>query len=263
MTGASSGIGFALALALAQKGYDLVVTAPTEAELEEVNRQIIALGRKCFKAPADVRDAALMLAIPQQASQILGQPIELAIANAGVLRYGPPEQQSLEDDMFTFGVNLIGAVHLVRAVLPAMLERRSGHLVGVGSLAGVLPFPQRPAYTASKSGLIYYFRGLALDLKAYSIPVTVVLPGYVHSPMTAKIDRMPLAWSSERAARYIVKGLEQKRATIAFPWPLVWGLRLLGLLPEFAQTFLLRRQQLHLRPAGAADSSVSSEAASS
>ncbi len=247
ITGASSGIGRALALEMAKRGHDLVVTAPTEAELHAVRTEIEALGRRCVVAPADVRDAAAMLAIPGECERQLGRPVDLAVANAGVLRYGTPSELTLADDTLAIEVNLMGTIHLVRAVLPAMLARRSGHVVAISSLAGILPMPLRPAYSASKAAVATYFRSLALDLTGTGVSTSVVFPGYVQSAMTTELASMPLAWTSERAAAYIADRLQRHRSSIAFPWPLVWGLTLLSLLPVALQNPILRRQRLLFR----------------
>lgn len=246
ITGASSGIGEALAIEMARRGYHLVLSARRADRLDTLNEKIIALGARAAVCPVDVTDTEAVLAVPQAAAHELGCPgIDVAVANAGVLHYGRVADLALEDEHTTFDVNVKGVLNTVRAVLPDMLARDSGHIVAVSSIAGLAPLPERAAYTASKAAVHFYMDSLRLELHDTGVTVGVILPGYVESQMTAPVrSSMPFFWTAERAAKYIVDRIERKRGRIAFPWPLHFVIALSRFLPRPLREWGLRRQRV-------------------
>lgn len=246
ITGASSGIGEALAIEMARRGYHLVLSARRADRLDDLNERILALGARAAVCPVDVTDAKAVLAVPEAAARELGcSGIDVAIANAGVLNYGRVAQLTLEAEHNTFDVNVKGVLNTIRAILPDMLARDSGRIYAVSSIAGLAPLPERCAYTASKAAVHFYMDSLRLELHHTGVTVGVVLPGYVESQMTAAVQSpMPFFWTAERAAKYIVDRIERKRGTIAFPWPLHLVIALSRFLPRPLREWGLRRQKV-------------------
>ncbi len=231
ITGASRGIGRALARTLAASSIRLGLAgrdqrALAEAALEARERGALVrttcLDVRCFNAVRRwVREAETE------------QPIDLAIANAGVNcpddEYGqaPDALRELVD------VNLLGAANVVSAVLPSMRDRGRGQLVLISSLAGLRGFAGMASYAASKAGLRGYGEALRSELRADGIGVTVVCPGFVDTEMAAQVTgTKPGQMSADRAARIILRGIERNRALVAFPAAEALGIRLLGFLPD-------------------------------
>ena len=244
ITGASSGIGQALALEYARRGDDIVLTARRAERLENLKNTVENLGQRALVCPGDVRDAERMTEIPTEVERALGVGgIDIAIANAGVVKSGPLGSVSLEDEKRIFDVNVNGVLHTIHAVLPRMRARGKGHLVAISSIAGRLPLPGRAAYVASKVAVTYYMNSIGLQLTGTGITTTAVLPGYVESEITEKIrSKMPFLWSSERAARVICNGVDQGRTEIRFPWQMHTMVNLAQLLPRPLREIALRRQ---------------------
>lgn len=244
ITGASSGIGRALALEYGRNGFDLALTARREDKLASLRDELEALGRKVAVCPADVTDAASVAAIPEQvAARLGGAGIDTAIANAGVIKSGPMSKLSAEDEAWQIDVNVKGVIHTVKAVLPQMRARGAGRLAVVASIAGRAPLPGRAAYVASKSAATYYLDSIRLELFGTGVTTTVVQPGYVESEMTAGVrSRMPFFWDAERAARVIYKGIESGKRHVRFPWQLHAAISLANALPAPIREAILKRQ---------------------
>jgi short-subunit dehydrogenase len=244
ITGASAGIGRAVSLELARRGYDLVLTARRQELLESLAEEAEALGASVAICTADVTDRDVMLQVPEKAAEQLGREgIDVAIANAGIIHSGPFETVTAEQSTKIIDVNVNGVIHTCHAVIPKMLERGRGHVVAISSIAGTTPLPSRPAYTASKAAVNCYIESLRLELEPRGINTTLVLPGYVESDMTAKNkQKMPFFWSADRAARRIVAGIEKKQHWVAFPWQMHLAIKLSKALPRPIRDNALRRQ---------------------
>jgi short-subunit dehydrogenase len=162
------------------------------------------------------------------------ESIDLLIANAGVtLAIGDAEEaEAFDAAREVLAVNLDGALATVAGVLPEMRRRGSGQIALVSSLGAYYGLPQTPTYCASKAALRAYGEALRLRLAPQGVAVSVVLPGYVETSMTARLrGPKPALMSPERTALLIRRGLERNRARIAFPRPLAWGLLWLSVLP--------------------------------
>ena len=227
VTGASSGIGRALAERLIGAGWTVAVTARRSVALADL---AAAHGERVIVAPADVADAAAMAAAHDAIRQAGHGEVALLIANAG--RYSPGEALAADAFRAVIEVNLIGAANTLAPVLPGMLARGRGQVVLVASLAGLMGLPGASAYGASKAALINWAESLRLDLSGRGIHVQVVNPGFVATPMTA-VNRfpMPFLMPVEAAAARIVAGLASRRFEIAFPRRLAWPMKLVRLLP--------------------------------
>ncbi len=220
VTGASSGIGRALATALAAKGARVGVTARRGDMLDELVREVRSSGGTIEAATADVADRAAITAAIHRLEATLG-PTDLLIANAGVglpSGVGPDHVVAVEQMV---RVNLLGVVYAFDSVLPGMLARKSGHLVAVSSLAAYKGLPGSAGYCASKAAVNAYCEGLRIELRSRGVAVTCVCPGFIDTPMTAKNPKpMPFLMTADEAARRIVTALRRKPAVFNFPWPM-------------------------------------------
>jgi short-subunit dehydrogenase len=228
ITGASSGIGRALAVALARQGVKVAASArsgDTLAELARAHPGIAPL-------PLDVTDAAAMTQAARSIAGTLG-PIDLAVFNAGIWEAMAARNFSSAKAAHSMAVNYQGVVNGVEAVLPAMLERGHGHISMVASVAGYRGVGPTSAYGPTKAAVINLAETLRNDLALRGIKVSVINPGYVETPMTSTNKfPMPYMVSAEDAARRIIHGLEKGKFEIAFPWQLVALMKLGRLMPN-------------------------------
>lgn len=228
LTGASSGIGAALAPLLLQQGHRLAVSARNAEALHALSRRH---GDQVLVVPGDLRDAGQVRAIGQQIAQAWGG-LDQVILNAGTCEY--LDSQAFEAAMVERVVasNLFSASHCVEAALPLLRQGTRPHLVAVASAVTLLPLPRAGAYGASKAALRYLFESLRIDLGREGIAVTLVSPGFVDTPLTQRNDfAMPQCWPAEKAARHIAEHLDGRPFDIAFPTVLIASLRLLAWLP--------------------------------
>jgi len=231
ITGGSDGIGKALAKESVKRGAKVALMARREPLLRTVQEE---LGEdRCAIYPGDVRDRETVRKMVEDVEKRWGK-VDIAIANAGVGTLFPKGKWDPEKVEEVFAINLLGTVHLISAVLPGMKERRGGHIVGIGSLAGLRGLPGGSSvYSASKAAMITLLEGLAVDLKPFGIRVTTVNPGFVDTPMTQKNTfPMPFMVSVEKASKKILNGIEKGKRYIEFPFPLVVGTHLLKFLPS-------------------------------
>ncbi len=230
ISGASSGIGRALALAYAAPGTTLALGGRDRQRLAGVAEACRARGAAATFTAVDVCRAAATAAWVSAAEAVA--PLDLVIANAGISAGTAGGGESAEQTARIFAVNVDGVINTVLPALPAMRARRRGQVAVMSSLAGFAGLPGAPAYCASKAAVRVWGEGLRGLLAPEGIGVSVICPGFVASPMTAVNSfRMPLLMSAERAAGIIVNGLAADRARVAFPWPLHAGVRLLAALP--------------------------------
>ncbi len=228
ITGASSGIGTALALGFAAPGVELALGGRDQARLEHVAERCREAGGAVHSAQIDVTDRETMAAWLLEVDR--AAPLDLVIANAGTA--GPGGLGGPEVARTIFAINLDGVVNTILPILPAMSARGRGQLALMSSLAGFCGLPSAPAYCASKAAVRVWGEGLRGRLGRQGIAVSVICPGFVRTPMTAgNRFPMPLIMTPERAAAIIRRGLVRRRARIAFPRPLYWGVRLLQALP--------------------------------
>ncbi len=232
ITGASSGIGAELARQLASLGVRVGVTARREEKLRELTLEIQARGGTAIAEPADAMDIQATRNAIHRLVEQLG-PVDLLVANAGIGLSTSPSRFSAESIEQMMRVNVIGAAAAIEAVLPSMLERRRGHLVGISSLAGYRGLPTVGGYSASKAALSSLFESLRVDLRTRGITVTTVHPGYVKTPMTEGSTRsQPFLMDVGPAAAVILRGIAARRREVNFPWPMAALVGLASWLPN-------------------------------
>lgn len=240
ITGASSGIGAALARRYAGEGVALFLGGRHAARLEAVAAACRAKGAAAQTAAVEVTDAAGMQAWINGADD--AAPLDLVVANAGVSAGTGGGGEGCEQTRRLFQVNVLGKVNTVMPALTRMRPRRHGQVAIMSSLAGFRGFPGAPAYCGSKAAVRLWGESLRADLAHEGIGVSVLCPGYIDTAMTAGNGfRMPMLMGADRAAERIRRGLAANRARIAFPLPVYLAVRLLAALPPALVDPLLRR----------------------
>jgi NAD(P)-dependent dehydrogenase (short-subunit alcohol dehydrogenase family) len=225
ITGASSGIGQALALELARRGTRVVVAARRVDRLEILVERIREAGGLAEAWELDVSDPQAVFVAVAHWDRVLGG-LDLVIANAGVGSVGPAHELRWEDVSRVLEVNFTGAIATLLAAKDVMLPRGRGTLVGVSSLAGLRSLPGSGAYSATKAGLQVFLETLELDLRPLGLKVVDIQPGFVRSEMTDRNDfHMPFMLEVEDCAVRCVDGMEAGKSLIHFPWQLSWPLR--------------------------------------
>ncbi|MBI4467584.1 MAG: SDR family NAD(P)-dependent oxidoreductase [Acidobacteria bacterium] len=183
VTGASRGIGYAVATELGRRGYRLALLARRKPPLEEAAQRLASSGAVVDTYPCDVQDAAQVRATFKQILDRAGR-VDVLVNNAGVGTFAPVHQISDADWDSTLNTNLRGVFYCSKAVIPRMIEQRLGHIINISSLAGKNPLPGGSAYCASKWGLMGLTYSMAEDLREYGIRVSVVCPGSVQTEFT-------------------------------------------------------------------------------
>ena len=242
ITGASSGIGRGFALELARRGARLgLVARRTELLNEIVAEMDPAQQPKSLAIAADVQEALSIRAAAEQLIEKFGR-IDVLIANAGVGVTNPGTQFDAAKLASVIHVNVIGAANSVAAVLPEMVVRGSGQLVAISSLAAYRGLPKSAAYCASKAGVSAMFESLRLDLAPRGITVTIIHPGFIKTPLTAgRQARLPWLLECDVAVNKMLRAIEQRKKSYAFPWQLASIVRLGMVLPNFMYDWISSR----------------------
>ncbi len=240
ITGASSGIGAALAKSYAAPGVRLSLSGRNEARLTMVAGLCRGAGAEVNTAVRDVTDAEAMAT---WIAEVDGQrPLDLVIANAGISAGTASGAEDRAQSEAVFAVNLDGVRNTVLPAIEAMRSRGHGQIAIMSSLAAFRGFPGAPAYCASKAAVRIWGEALRGHLAGAGVAVSVICPGFVRSRMTEVNDfPMPFLMDAERAAAIIRRGLARNRGRIAFPWPTYFWAWLLGVLPTALTDRLLRQ----------------------
>ncbi|WP_331894764.1 SDR family NAD(P)-dependent oxidoreductase [Magnetovibrio sp.] len=240
ITGASSGIGAALALEYAAPGVHLTLTGRDAARLEDVQRDCVDKGASVRAKVLSVTDRAAMAAFIGETDRL--QPLDLVIANAGISGGSGGNGESEEQARAIFDVNFTGVLNTIWPAIDAMKSRKRGQIAMVSSIAGMTPLPGAPAYSASKVAVKAYAEALNGALRPEGIVVTAICPGFVESRITAKNNfPMPLFMDAPKAARRIRKGLSKGRISVFFPRRLAAVTWAIGMLPPCWRVWILSR----------------------
>jgi len=231
ITGASGGLGAAIARRYAAAGATLGLIA---RRAQELDRFAATCAGTCATHAADVRDSAAMRAAAAEFTSQHGVP-DIVIANAGVsvgtLTEAPEDEQAFRD---VFDINVIGMMNTFQPFIASMRERGSGVLVGIASVAGYRGLPGSGAYSASKAAAISYLESLRVELRGTGITVITLCPGYIVTAMTDKNPYwMPFIMTADEAANKIAVIIEKRKTYAVIPWQMAVVARLMHVLPRF------------------------------
>ena len=231
VTGASSGIGRALALNLARRGERVAVSARGEAELQSLVKEAEGAAGGIHPYPLDITGAESCAETIDRISDELG-PIALAILNAGTHHPIEAENFAASDLQRLIAINLIGTGNCLDPLLKRMIPARAGHIAIVASVAGYRGLPTSAYYGASKAAQINLAEALKFDLDRHGIKLQLVNPGFVKTPLTDKNEfPMPFLMEVEEAAERMARGFETRAFEITFPRRFAYLLKLLRMLP--------------------------------
>jgi NADP-dependent 3-hydroxy acid dehydrogenase YdfG len=232
ITGASSGIGHSLALEIGKRGGSLGLLARRKDLLAGIAAEVEATGARALALPGDVTNAAEVAGAAGKVIETWGR-IDTLIANAGIGATTDASDINPSEVARVVNTNVMGAVNSVAAVLDSMLARRSGHLVVISSLAAYRGLPKSGAYCASKAAVSAFFESLRLDLRGTGIDVTIIHPGFIKTPLTAdRHSKMPYLMELPEATGKILRAIEKRRKSYAFPWQLAGIVRAGMLMPN-------------------------------
>jgi short-subunit dehydrogenase len=218
LTGASSGIGAALARRYAVPGATLALVARRAQVLSTLADELRGRGATVHVYPADASDTAAM---QEAARAFLGTAggVDLVVANAGVGIKSALLEGDSESVARLMQINVIGVTNTIIPFVPAMVAAKSGVLVAVSSMAGHRALPGRAAYSASKAAVITFMDGLRMDLHGTGVHAMTICPGFVRTPMTDVLDhKMPFLVEVDVAAEDMAKAIERHDRTFSFPW---------------------------------------------
>jgi short-subunit dehydrogenase len=230
ITGASSGIGEALARHYAARGATLGLVARREDLLRNL-RDSLAAPAEIYAC--DVRDLAALKRAAEDFIGRRGLP-HVVIGNAGI-SHGTATEFAEDAAVFreVLEINVMGLVHTFHPFVAAMRERGSGTLAGIASVAGLRGLPGAAAYSASKAAAIRYLESLRVELRASGVKVTTICPGYIATPMTKRNPyRMPFLLDADDAARRFARAIDAQKSYAIVPWQMAIVGRLMGLLPN-------------------------------
>lgn len=232
ITGASSGIGKAMAEAFAQKGYNLGLVARRENLLLDIKQDLEKRYQVQVEvAPCDVADTDSIYPVLEDLKKRLNQ-IDIIIANAGISGVNKTGAGDFEKDKRIIQVNVIGAMATVDAAARLFRQQKYGHIVGISSVAAFIGIPGSAAYSASKAALSNYLQAVATELQKHHIKVTAVHPGFVKTDIAPDMEKYPFVIEADKAAEEIAQGVLKGKRSITVP-NMPWGIirRLLPLVP--------------------------------
>jgi short-subunit dehydrogenase len=245
LTGASSGIGKALAHEFASKGASLGLVARRRDKLEEL---IASLPHPELHTAivCDVCDRETVIKAAKEYDDACGG-VDVVIANAGIsLGVKTRYYEDLEQFDKVFATNVIAMANTFHPFLERMAERKRGKLVGIGSVAGIRGLPGSEAYCASKSAVITYCESLRVEMQKFGVRVLTISPGFVRTPLTAHNPyKMPFIMEPEEFAREAVKAILSEKTYVTIPWQMGWLGKLLRILPNpvFDRILAKRKQK--------------------
>lgn len=225
LTGASSGIGAALAQEYAVPGASMLLIARNAERLAEVADAVRSKGADVQTAAIDVTDEPAMKTAIEAFDD--DAPVTIVIANAGIAlgrRKGEPEAPGVARSQVE--INLMGMLHTVEPMLPRLIARRSGRIAMVGSIAGLRPQADIPTYSATKAAVHGYGEAIRSWLRGFGVSVTVISPGFIKTPMADKHrGPKPFEIPADKAAKIMARAIAKGQGRLILPWPwafLLW-----------------------------------------
>ncbi len=239
ITGASSGLGRALTVHYAKQGHMVGAVARRGELLADLAAEFEGL---VIPLVVDVRDGEALESALHRFALEEGR-LDLVYANAGVGQASPEEGWDAARARRVAEINIVGATNTIAPAVTIMVEQGGGRVVGISSLAGYAPLPSSAAYGASKAWMVFYLQSLAMDLREAGIGFTVVMPGYIPTPMVdAGSDASLVTAGAARAAALIAEGVARGDAMIRFPRRVAWLTRLGGLMPAGMRLRIQRKR---------------------
>lgn len=231
VTGASRGIGAAIALELAQAGYDVALLARSVPDLERTAAAVHAAGGQALVLPTDATDAAAVAGAVRAVQQAFGR-LDVVVANAGVYRRAPATSVTRADVELALRDNFWSAFHLIEACLPLLRAQRRGHVVILNSFDAKKGLPLDAAYAAAKAALASFGASLRQALREDGVHVCSVFPGRVETAMVDHLDVPAISAKipAERVARAVLRGIRRRQAEVLVPWHIrsLWWLDVLS-----------------------------------
>ncbi|TAL67579.1 MAG: SDR family NAD(P)-dependent oxidoreductase [Bacteroidetes bacterium] len=244
ISGASSGIGRALAIEYGRRGADVILLARNEEQLNVTKQMLERKGGRGFVKVCDVTGWEYMNSAVEFAVNTLGG-IDIAILNAGISGSQNIDGMDIEKFRQLFEVNFFGIVNGFNTILPIMKKQGNGKIVGIGSLADFRGVPGVSAYNSSKAALSNFLESARIELKQFGIQVITVKPGFVKSSITEKNEfYMPMLMEADKAAIIIVDGIEKNKSSIKFPMPIVFSTFLGKIAPAPIFDCLVKRYRI-------------------
>ena len=224
ITGASSGIGSSLAIALAEKGHRIALFSRREKQLEEIKTEIEKNGGKALIVPGDVTDPTSIERAFEKIEREWATP-DIIVANAGVAHWIKTTEMELKEARQTVDVNLMGLINTVQLALPRMINNGGGQIVGIASAASYRGIPNLAVYSATKAGIVRYLEGVRVENNAKGIVVTTICPGFIKTPMVTNKDipkgtPLPFMMDVEKSTKKIISAIEHKRSHYTYPLPM-------------------------------------------
>jgi short-subunit dehydrogenase len=243
LTGAAQGIGRATASALAARGYRLGLIDRAAEPLHEHLESLRAHGARVAAESVDVCDRDALRAAVGRLEEQMG-PIETVVACAGVGRLTSIHDLDMVGFRTMLEVNVLGVAHTIEAVLPGMIERKAGHIVGISSVAGCRGMPWMAGYSASKAAVSTYLEALRPILKRRGIAITTVCPGFVRTAITINTPfRRPVSMlEPDEAAEYLMRAIERRPRDYSFPPSTAIVMRVLRGMPNRIFDWLMDRE---------------------
>jgi NAD(P)-dependent dehydrogenase (short-subunit alcohol dehydrogenase family) len=247
ITGASSGIGYELALELARQGYVLALTARRETLLDELAEKVKSIGTDALSITCDVSDQQQVRKAIEE-TIVHFKRIDLAILSAGISEPTVAEDFSAADFEKLVRTNLLGVSYCLEELVQIMVRQRNGVIAAISSLAADRGVPGSAGYCATKAALSSLFEGMRVDLKRFGVGLVTIEPGYVRTPMTESFGNMPLVMEADASARLILRRIESGDRVIRFPLPASILMKLMRVLPvTLFDLIVARRRPVKLR----------------
>lgn len=243
ITGASSGIGEAVARRFADEGALLALTARRKDIVDKFAQQL-EVKTRVASYKCDVTNTEEVRNVYRQIKIDFGK-VDLAFLNSGVSFRSSVKEFSSEKAKQTFDTNVLGLINFVEVLLPDFMNERNGVIVGVSSLADSRGFPKSGFYCASKAAASIFLESLRIELKPYNVKVITVRPGFVKTPMTDKNEFfMPFLMEPDKAAEIIINGIKKEKRIIQFPVVISMAVRILKIMPDFLFEYLASREPI-------------------
>ncbi|MBS3945464.1 MAG: SDR family NAD(P)-dependent oxidoreductase [Melioribacter sp.] len=242
ITGASSGIGRAIASKLSGENVNLILTARRINLLEEIKEEDKTKKCSYLLLQCNVSNKNDVAAAYTEIKDKFGS-VDLAILNAGAGHYMNVRNYNSQFAEKIYGTNLLGMIYWIEQFLPDFLERKNGIIAGVSSLADNRGYSGSSFYTSSKAAITNYLEGLRVELNPYGVKVITIRPGFVETPMTSGNKfKMPFLITAEKTADIIIDGIKKEKRVIQFPWQMVLLTSIVGMLPGWLYELLAKQQ---------------------